>query len=860
MGYAVHVEEMMRNIANFLLLGVVLTLVLNGCNTVPPPTATTVAITPATISPTPISVPKGENIIVTSANDSGNGTLQQALTDAQPGDIITFDPSVFPPDNPTTIVLTNGLPEINQGYLTIDASNAGVILDGCKITTPESVHGLSITSNNNIVRGLQITGFSDAGIALYNSAQYNLIGGDREIGDGPLGQGNSISGNANFGIGLWEEGTSHNTIQGNYIGVMLDNTVKGQGRDGIHSNGSTENLITDNVIGGNDVGVYLCCAAEGRNTVTDNFIGLGPTGTMPLPNNTAGILVDRSSYNVVGPGNVIAQNTGQGIAFWSETSHNTLTQNSIHDNGELGINLRLASVTKVSTPLIFEYDLQTGNLTGWTCPGCTVEVFSDVEDEGADYEGQVVADSNGNFTFKKGTAFTKAHVTLTTTDTEGNTSAFSTPIMGKKLSPNLQTGNKSLKTGIVPRKFGGLADNRIGDTFPLDRYPSPCPPANEDWSFTHVGNLGLKWVRLSLDRLELDQARSMEDYSQFEINECQDEIVSLLAENDITILYTLVYWDENLHTENYPDYKNEEEIKRFLDYTRLIVRHFKGRIQYYEILNEALVYVEAADYVKLIHRVIPVIREEDPEAKIVVGGATDLRHDYSREYLFNVLRSDIMPLVDAIAVHSMYGVSPQYDETRQYYENYPLMIQEIKKTASANGFNGEFFAEEMSWRTAINPNPYEPGGYTSVVAAKYYARSILMNRGLDLWAGLAGEMYDTIPPVVTIIQNLGTTMSGVKPDNLDVKIESEAGNNVSYGFSLPNGDWLLALWTNGAAIDDDPGVNTTIIFPDLSAEKVVGIDVLNGYKQELVSSNQNGSLVIRDVLIMDYPIIIQVSK
>ena len=49
------------------------------------------------------------------------------------------------------------------------------------------------------------------------------------------------------------------------------------------------------------------------------------------------------------------------------------------------------------------------------------------------------------------------------------------------------------------------------------------------------------------------------------------------------------------------------------------MRHFKGRIQYYEILNEGLVYVEAGDYVKLIHRAIPVIREEDPEAKIAVG-------------------------------------------------------------------------------------------------------------------------------------------------------------------------------------------------------------------------------------------------
>ena len=470
---------------------------------------------------------------------------------------------------------------------------------------------------------------------------------------------------------------------GNTIGVKLNGTETwGHPRDGIHSNGANENLITNNVIGGNEVGVYLCCAPEGRNTVGGNFIGTDPTGTIPLGNNSAGILIDRSGYNVIGPGNLIARNTGQGIALWAETPNNTITQNSIHHNGESGIDIRFAGLNQAAAPRIFEFDIKAGSLAGWTCPNCTVEVFSDDEDEGAAYEGQAAADSNGSFSFEKDAAFSNAHITLTTTNVEGHTSAFSTPTTGTRFSVSLQEGNDLPKTGIVTGSFGELEDNHIGDTFPLDRHPTPCPPAEEDWSFTHVGKLGLKWVRLSLDRLELDQARSMDDYSQFEINPCQDELVTLLAENDITILYTLVYWDKDLHSENYPNYKNEEEVQRFLDYTRLIVRHFKGRIQYYEILNEGLVYVEAEDYVKLIHRVIPVIREEDPDAKIAVGGATDLRLDYSREYFFDVIQSDIMPLVDVVAIHPMYGVSPQFDETRPYYDNYPSLIQEIKDAAS----------------------------------------------------------------------------------------------------------------------------------------------------------------------------------
>ena len=57
-------------------------------------------------------------------------TLRQALQLAQAGDTITFDPAVFPPATPASIFPQGGLPDIWQGNLTIDASNAGVILDG----------------------------------------------------------------------------------------------------------------------------------------------------------------------------------------------------------------------------------------------------------------------------------------------------------------------------------------------------------------------------------------------------------------------------------------------------------------------------------------------------------------------------------------------------------------------------------------------------------------------------------------------------------------------------------------------------------------------------------------------------------
>src|SRR3970040_120330 len=254
---------------NFFSLMMFAVLVMTACApssspTLAPPTETTIP---------PTSTPQGRTLLVTSPADSGPGTLRQALLDAQNGDTITFDPAVFPPDAQVPIFTASDLPPITQGNLSIDASNARVILDGSNITTSEFQQGISIWSDNNIVRGLQIVGFSGAGIGLNGGAQNNIIGGVRSVGEEPLGQGNLISGNGNFGIGLWDEGTSQNTIQGNYIGIKIDGTSTwGHARDGIHLNGATQNLITDNVIGGNEAaGVYLCCVLDGGNTITDNL-------------------------------------------------------------------------------------------------------------------------------------------------------------------------------------------------------------------------------------------------------------------------------------------------------------------------------------------------------------------------------------------------------------------------------------------------------------------------------------------------------------------------------------------------------------------------------------------------------------
>ena len=100
-------------------------------------------------------------------------------------------------------------------------------------------------------------------------------------------------------------------------------------------------------------------------------------------------------------------------------------------------------------------------------------------------------------------------------------------------------------------------------------------------------------------------------------------------------------------------------------------------------------------------------------------------------------------------------------------------------------------------------------------------------------------------------------MAGTAPARLDVSIDSQATNIISYAFTTPEGDRMLALWTDGVAVEDDPGVKANLTIRGLDAGKTVGLDVHYGFEQELVTQTDSGDLVIPDLLVKDYPIILR---
>jgi hypothetical protein len=748
--------------------------------------------------------------VVNSTADSGNGSLRWAMDNAQSGDNIFFDPEVFLSNDPQIIEVGSQLPVIDQNGITIDASDAGVILDG--INMGEWTPAFQIDSKNNIIRGIHIQNFSGAGFLIAPGADGNIIGGDRETGAAQFGQGNVIV-NCSDGLIIQSKG---NTIIGNLIGT-----------DGSERSDSG--------------------------------------------NRAPGIALEmQASDNVIGPNNSIAYNGidgGAGVEFRSiEAINNRVTANAMFNNKDgsiFYIDTAKNMETSATIPTILEFDLAVGFVNGFTCPNCIVEIFSSNSTEGEKFEGLTTADALGFFELQKEENFEGPYLLANSFNDGQNSSLICGSTFGEEARSHEIQANNLHNPQFLPLLSGTqLIKNKLGEM----QHVGP----EEGLDFTEYANranqLGYKWVRISLDWYDWDEVFQTSEYSKLKFTSNQEKAIELLYTEGIEIYYTIVYWDPQIQlSDDYRRFKEEEEIERFLDYVRFIANKFKGKIQWYSLLNESNCFdgqraVRPQEYIELAKRVIPVVKEIDPSANVVLGDVSPFFDCDSFNYLSQIVTSDVMALADGIAWHGSSGLSLEYNP--QAYLEYPEQVNLIVEEALAHGFKGQFFANEIGFRTASTPDPfgYNKYIYSPTVAAKYYARGIVFHQGKGFYTNIGLEDYTSIPSIKNTVTSLATILAETEPVNLSATIESSAVNIYQFDFQYSNGNYLLALWSDQQAIDGDPAIPTDIYFALENIQTITAIDPLYSYQKELDFKEENGQIAIKDFLLKDYPIFLKLQK
>ncbi len=374
---------------------------------------------------------------VTNVNDSGAGSLRQAILDANAAagvDTIRFN---IAGNGPHTITPLTGLPSISDstivdGYseqfsaentlaLGTDA-DLRIVIDG---SSAGAATCLQLTGGTSIVRGLVVNSCGNLGINAISGSGHiiegNFIGTDVS---GTLDRGSSISG-VNIATAV------SNARVGGLLRAQR-NLMSGNGGAGITTSGNNANII-------------------------GNLIGTAANGSTPLPNSASGIAISGNGGMVVG--NRIRNNSGRGISVSGASSQVEIRINETFSNASLGIDLNGDGVTAndlndvdagpnglQNFPVLTRVEqLQGGGLRvegTLDLPASAValsfelDLFRSSNCDGTNGEGETVVLSRA-ISFANGAvetfAFTEAGIsvpaasvmTATVTDSAGNTSEFS---------------------------------------------------------------------------------------------------------------------------------------------------------------------------------------------------------------------------------------------------------------------------------------------------------------------------------------------------------------------------------------------------------------------------------------------------
>jgi hypothetical protein len=276
----------------------------------------------------------GATIIVSNTNDSGPGSLREAITLANlttAADTINFsiptsDPGYNSLTGTWTIKPLSPLPQILYG----------TTIDG---TTQPGFAGTPIIELDGSLAGSGSTG----GVGLYFYHQ--------SATDSSTVRGLAINRFRSLGIFMLF-GSGH-VIQGNFVGTDTSGTIAlGNGATGVSLSGvsntrvggttaAARNLLSGNSNGpGVSIGTDSRAPTAGGNVVEGNYIGTDITGTVALPN-TFGVFLNSLNVRVGGTTaasrNIISGNSRDGVILYRNIPDEPATSGNVVQGNYIGL-------------------------------------------------------------------------------------------------------------------------------------------------------------------------------------------------------------------------------------------------------------------------------------------------------------------------------------------------------------------------------------------------------------------------------------------------------------------------------------------------------------------------------------------
>jgi RTX calcium-binding nonapeptide repeat (4 copies) len=435
-------------------------------------------------SPPPVNT----DTVVTNTNDSGVGSLRQAILNANGtagADTITFA-GVFTDATPDIITLTSGSLNITDDItilgtgaskLTISGNNTSGVFEISGTGTDVSIDGLQVTNANDVVYG-SISLDSNTSLNLTNSTVSNnkgAVGG--VFNRGTLSLTNStVSGNSgsSLGGGIFNTGNlslTNSTVSGNRASTRYSYAYGG----GILNTGTlslTNSTVSNNSLSANGLqrggpsplssyggGIYNSGTVSLNNSTVSNSVaetggGIYNTGAFSLTNSTVS---GNSAYSY-----------GAGIYNSGNSSSLTLTSSTITNNTASDFYIRDADgggvVNLSNNAVIVENTIIAGNFDKPSYYGQEGFYSNDAWGSFIDSGNNLIGDRTGSTDFTTstlvGTTANPIDSKLTPLQNNGGTTLTHALLAD---SPAINAGANSLISAGVENDQRGVGFDRISE-------------------------------------------------------------------------------------------------------------------------------------------------------------------------------------------------------------------------------------------------------------------------------------------------------------------------------------------------------------------------------------------------------------
>ncbi|MEM6327331.1 MAG: right-handed parallel beta-helix repeat-containing protein, partial [Bacteroidota bacterium] len=354
-----------------------------------------------------------EAFVVTNTNDSGAGSLRQALSDASalggltrvgfdiPGSgtriisplsplpVITGGVTIAGTTHPGATDCTagaGGIPAIQIDGASAGTSASGLVFDGA---TGATVRGLSIVAfggdgvridgGESVAVTCSFIGIAASGAARGNGRGVHLTGGVAAavIGGLTAADRNVIGSNTLEGV-LITGGTPASFVASNTIGTTPTGSAPRPNATGIRITGGAQFTFVGGTLGGDpapnvisgNTGVGVVISASNNNFLLSNLIGTNADGDGAIPNGFHGVqLIGGASNNVIGGTGEALGNTISGNGLWGLIVEGVGTTGNRIQGNRIGVALDGTTPLGNARDGVLVYNGATDNTIGGTASG-----------------------------------------------------------------------------------------------------------------------------------------------------------------------------------------------------------------------------------------------------------------------------------------------------------------------------------------------------------------------------------------------------------------------------------------------------------------------------------------------------------